>query len=107
MTNHPGRAPGSAQQRMTPADLRALLERAELTQARAAALAGVKLRTMQQYLAGDREMPQSASGSLCMALLLTLDGSLPVGQWLPTEVAAALRLPQPCHVYGHAPDPGF
>jgi transcriptional regulator with XRE-family HTH domain len=88
MTNHPGRNPGSSQLRMTPEQLRDLIVRAGLTQQRAAHLAGVKLRTMQQYLAGDRAMPLSASGLLCVSCIML---GAPVGivsPWLPSEVAA-------------------
>ena len=90
MVNHPGRVPGSAQQRMTPDQLRNLIERANMTQTRAADLAGVKLRTMQQYLAGDRAMPLSASGLLCLSCVMI---GAPVGllsPWLPAEVAGVL-----------------
>ena len=90
MTNHPGRAPGSVQQRMTPDQLRDLIARANITQARAAELAGVQLRTMQQYLAGDRAMPLSASGLLCVSCVLL---GAPVGilePWMHPEVAAAM-----------------
>lgn len=92
MVNHPGRAPGSAAgpQRMTPDQLRDIIERAGITQARAAELAGVGLRTMQQYLAGDRAMPVSASGLLVVSLALL---GAPVGllaPWVSDEVAAQL-----------------
>lgn len=91
MTNHPGRKPGSAQDRMTPEALRDLIERAGITQARAAELAGVQLRTMQQYLAGDRTMPLSASGLLAVSCIM-LGG--PVGllsRYLPAEVGALVE----------------
>ena len=91
MTNHPGRAPGSAQQRMTPDQLRDLIQRAGITQARAAELAGVQLRTMQQYLAGDRAMPLSASGLLCMSCVAL---GAPVGMlapWMHPDVAQAME----------------
>ena len=90
MPNHPGRKPGSAQLRMTPAQLRDLIERAGITQARAAELAGVKERTLRQYLAGDRAMPLSASGLLCLSLILLGAPSGLMAPWLPAEVAAAL-----------------
>lgn len=91
MTNHPGREPGSVQQRMTPEQLRDLIARAGITQARAAELAGVKERTMRQYLAGDRTMPLSASGLLCLSCIWL---GFPVGilaPWLPPAVAAGLQ----------------
>lgn len=93
MTNHPGRKPGSAQLRMTPDQLRDLIARAGITQARAAELAGVQLRTMQQYLAGDRAMPLSASGLLCSSLVIMgapADLLLP---WLPPLVAQMIEAP--------------
>jgi transcriptional regulator with XRE-family HTH domain len=79
------------QRRMTPADLRAVIDSAGITQQRAADLAGVKLRTMQQYLAGDRAMPLSASGLLCSSLLILgapADLLLP---WMPPAVAGERR----------------
>lgn len=91
MTNHPGREPGSVQLRMTPEQLRDLIERAGLTQARAAVLAGVKERTMRQYLAGDRAIPLSASGLLCVSCIML---GAPVGAlapWLPPETAALIE----------------
>ena len=90
MTNHPGRTPSHEPQRMTPGELRDLRARAGLTQTRAAELAGVALRTMQQYEAGDRKMPRSASGLLCMSCIVL---GAPIGMfaaWLPEAVAAVL-----------------
>lgn len=76
---------------MTPEALRDMLGRAGLTQARAADLAGVKLRTMQQYLAGDRAMPLSASGLLCLSCVML--GCPPglLAPYLPAEVAAVIE----------------
>lgn len=74
---------------MTPDQLRDLIARSTLTQSRAAELAGVKLRTMQQYLAGDRAIPVSASSALCMACIAL---GAPVGilaPWLHPDVATA------------------
>jgi len=90
MSNHPGRKPGSAQLRMTPEQLRDLIERAGITQARAAELAGVKERTLRQYLAGDRAMPLSASGLLCLSLILLGAPAGMLAPWLTEEVATAL-----------------
>ena len=81
MTNHPDRKP--APLRMTPAQLRDLLARAELTQQRAADLSGVALRTMQQYLAGARKIPASASGLLCSSLVLRGAPREVLEPWLP------------------------
>lgn len=83
MTNHPGRKPGSAPLRMTPQQLRDLRARAGLTQQRAADLAGVALRTMQQYEAGDRQMPLSASGLLCLSCILLGSPAGLLAPWLP------------------------
>ena len=93
MTNHPGRKPGSAQQRVTPDILRDIIARAGITQARAAELAGVKLRTMQQSLAGERQIPLSASGLLCASCVAL--GSPPglLAPYMPPELAAHLRRP--------------
>lgn len=90
MTNHPGRKPGRAQRRMTPAQLRDLIARAGITQERAAALAGVETRTLERWIAGTRAMPLSASGLLCVSCIML---GAPVGivsEWLPDEVAASL-----------------
>lgn len=89
MTNHPGRKPGSAR-RMTPDQLRDIIARAGITQARAAELARVEPRTMERYLAGDRAMPLSASGLLCVSLVIL---GAPVGllaPWLHADVVASL-----------------
>lgn len=80
---------------MTPEVLRGCIARAGITQARAAELAGVQLRTMQQYLAGDRAMPLSASGLLCVSLVIL---GAPVGllaPYMPADVAARMRAPNP------------
>jgi transcriptional regulator with XRE-family HTH domain len=90
MTNHPGRKPGRAQQRMTPEALRDLIERAGITQERAADLAGVETRTMERWIAGTRAMPLSASGLLAVSCIML--GS-PVGimaPYLSSEVRALL-----------------
>jgi hypothetical protein len=92
MRNHPGRDPGSVQLRMTPEHLRDLIGRAGLTQDRAAVLAGVKGRIMRQYLSGDRAIPLSASGLLCVSFIML---GAPVGllsPWLPPETSALMRL---------------
>lgn len=86
MTNHPGRKPGPAW-RMAPAQLRALLADANLTQSRAAELVGVDVRTMERYLAGSRAIPPSVSGLLCLLLIVTGTPALPLVQWLHPDVA--------------------
>ncbi len=90
MTNHPGREPGSVQLRMTPKQLRDLIESTGLTQARAAILAGVKERTMRQYLSGDRAMPLSASGLLCVSCIMLGAPVGPLAPWIPHETAALI-----------------
>lgn len=87
MPNHPGRKPGPAPLRMTPEQLRDLRARSLLTQQRAADWAGVALRTLQQYEAGDRAMPMSASGLLCLSCWVMGAPAGPLAPWLPTEVA--------------------
>lgn len=72
---------------MTPGELADLIGRAGITQARAAELAGVKLRTMQQYLAGDRAMPLSASGLLAMSCICLGGPPGMLAPYLPAEVA--------------------
>ena len=93
MSNHPGRKPGSAQQRMTPEQLRDLIQRAGITQARAAELAGVAERTMRQYLAGDRAMPLSASGLLCLSLIMLGGPAGLLSPWLHPDLRDRLAQP--------------
>lgn len=84
MSNHPGRKPGSAE-RMTPDELRALIEGAGITQARAAGLAGVSDRTMRQYLAGDRKIAISASSLLVVCLIMMGADPGPLMRYLPED----------------------
>lgn len=102
MTNHPGRKPGSAPLRMTPAQLRDLRTRSGLTLQRAADLAGVALRTMQQYEAPatladgsrnsqHRAMPVSASALLCVSCILLGAPAALLAPWLPAETARELQ----------------
>lgn len=98
MTNHPGRKPGSAIRRMTSAQLRDLLARSQITQARAASLAGVSDRTLRQYLepegaTGHRAMPASASGLLCMSLITLGAPAGLLAPWLHPDIAAKLGWP--------------
>lgn len=76
--------------RMTPDQLRDLRTRSGLTLQRAADLAGVALRTMQQYEAGDRAMPVSASALLCVSCILLGAPAGLLGPWLPAETARGL-----------------
>lgn len=91
MTNHPNRGPrGPA--RLTPAELADLRARSGITQSRAAELSGAALRTYQQWEAGDRAMPLSASGLLCVSCIIL--GLMPVGflaPWLPGEIFEILK----------------
>ena len=84
MTNRPGRP--RPQQRMTPDQLRDLIARAGITQARAAELAGVQLRTMQHYLMGDRPIPLSVSGLLCLSCIWLGAPAGMLEPWLPPGV---------------------
>ena len=91
MTNHPGRRPGSAQQRMTPEQLRDLIKRAGITQARAADLAGVSTRAVEQYLAPEgtpahRRIPLSVSGLLCLSLILLGGPAGLLAPWLHPDL---------------------
>jgi hypothetical protein len=78
---------------MTPAQHRDQIARAGITQARAAELARVERRTMERYLAGDRAMPLSASGLLCVSLVILGAPVELLAPWLDGDVAAALRRP--------------
>ena len=93
MTNHPGRPkPGSAQPlRMTPQQLRDIRERSGLTQQQIAELAGVAVRTLQQYEAGDRAIPLSASGLLCLSLAVLGAPAGLMAPWVQPGVIQALE----------------
>ena len=91
MTNHPGRKPGSSQQRMTPEALRDLLERSGITQARAAELAGVEQRTLERWLSGDRAMPRSASGLLCLSCIMLGAPAGMLARYLPAETRSLME----------------
>lgn len=100
MTNHPGRKPGSvsAPLRMTPSQLRDLLQRTGLTQAQAAELCNTPLRAFQRWLADEgtesaRAMPRSASGLLCLSIAVLRPGAGLLGPWLPPPVAEKLGVP--------------
>lgn len=89
MANHPGRKRAdSSQSRMTPAELRLVIMRAGITQARAAALAGVAERSLRQYLAGDRAIPLSVSGLLSLSLLLLGAPAHQLAPYIHPDVAA-------------------
>jgi len=56
--------------RLTPEELRELLDQAAITQSRAAELCHASLRTMQQWLAPvGNSIPRASSELLCMALV--------------------------------------
>jgi hypothetical protein len=75
MTNHPNRkAPGWVITPVTPAELRALIEAAAITQADAARRCYASDRTMRQWLAepgtpAHRHMPLTASETLALSLM--------------------------------------
>jgi len=72
-----------------PAELRALIQAAGITQARAADLARVSLRTVQQWLGGGTPAPPAAVELLCLALVA--EGLRQPGPWLQPWVSPALR----------------
>lgn len=72
-----------------PAELRALIEAAGITQARAADLARVSLRTVQQWLGGGTPAPPAAVELLCLAIVA--EGLRPPGPWLVPWASPALR----------------
>lgn len=73
----------------TPAELRALISAAGITQARAADLARVSLRTVQQWLGGGTPAPPAAVELLCLAIVA--EGLRQAGPWLVPWVSPALR----------------
>ena len=81
--------------RMTQRQLRDLIARSGITQQRAADLAGVALRTMQQYLADDRPMPLSASMSLCLSCIILGAPVSLLSPWLLADIAASLDQREP------------
>lgn len=89
MTNHPGRSPRSTT-RMTPAQLADLLQRSGLTPERAAGLALVPPGTLQQYLDGERPIPPSVAGLLCLSCITLGAPAGLLTPWLPAEVAEAV-----------------
>jgi hypothetical protein len=78
--------------KITPQALRSLLDRAGITQARAAYLCHASTRSMEQWLAGDRAMPRSAVALLCWSLFAL--GKLPIYDalmWHHRDVLASIR----------------
>lgn len=62
------------------------------TQARAAELARVELRTMERYISGDRAMPLSVSSLLCLSLVVLGAPVALLAPWLRADVVSAMRL---------------
>lgn len=85
----------------TPAELRALIQAAHITQARAADLARVSLRTVQQWLGGGTPAPAAAVELLCLAIVA--EGLRPPGPWLVPWVSPSLRA---LAYRGQPPGPG-
>lgn len=74
---------------MTPADLRALLDKAGIPSGYAAApVLGVPMRTVQSWLAGKVPIPKDRAE--LVALALVAEGYLPAGRWLKHWVRDAL-----------------
>ena len=73
--------------KITPRSLRELLEKANITQARAATLCHASTRSMEQWLAGDRAMPKSATALLVWSMYwLGEVGAHEVQPWLVPDV---------------------
>lgn len=69
--------------------LRALIDAAGITQARAAQITRASLRALQQWLAGDREMPAAAAELFAVALVAHgYADPADVAPWLSPAVAA-------------------
>lgn len=83
------RATGPQGPCMAPAALRQLIDDAAITQPRAAALCHAGLRTMQQWLAGDRRMPAASAELLCIALVV--HHLIAPGPWLTQWVRPEIR----------------
>ena len=66
-----------------------MIEAAGITQARAADLARVSLRTVQQWLGGGTPAPPAAVELLCLAIVA--EGLRPPGPWLVPWSSPALR----------------
>lgn len=75
-------------ERVTPEELRALIDSMGISQARAARLMGLTLRGVQRWLAGEREVHPTA------VLFLRLYGGLKARGWSDADIEAAL-LPVP------------
>ena len=72
-----------------PAQLRAILADAGLTQAQAAALCRSSLRGFTQWCQGSRGMPAASAELLCLAIIAS--GRLPLGDWCAPWLSADLQ----------------
>lgn len=70
-------------------ELRHVIKTSGITQARAAELCRVSLRTMQQWLAGATPPTPAAAELLCLAIVA--EGLRQPGPWLQPWVSPALR----------------
>jgi hypothetical protein len=76
--------------KITPAALYAMLAKADITQARAAHICHAGLRSMEQWLAGDKGMPRSATALLAWSLYwLGLLEAQDVRPWIRADVYQA------------------
>lgn len=94
--NHPAttpHAPSRQQATKTGVQMRQLIERANITQARAAELSRCSLRTMQDWLNGTYPIPPAAAELLALAVVA--HGYATPGpwlaDWLPPELQALAR----------------
>jgi hypothetical protein len=66
---------------MTPDDLRALLDRAGLPSGYAAApVLGVRMRTLQHWLSGERPISTGSAELVCIAMVA--EQHIPAGRWM-------------------------
>ena len=73
----------------TPAQLRAILADAGLTQSHAAELCRSSLRGFTQWCQGSRTMPAASAELLCLAIIAA--GRLPPGEWCAPWISADLQ----------------
>jgi hypothetical protein len=73
--------------KITPPALYSMIAKADITQARAAYLCHASTRSMEQWLAGDKGMPRSATALLAWSLYwLGLLAAEDVRPWLRDDV---------------------
>jgi DNA-binding XRE family transcriptional regulator len=76
--------------KITPNNLRELLAKAGVTQARAAHLCHSSTRSIEQWIAGDRAMPRSATAMLIWSLYFLGKATMEdVRPWLREDVFKA------------------